>query len=263
MKFVGRLGRKGNHFFSHVASLASLSKQTLYWTFIAPLSRRSYTYQEVVFQMNRVGLESFGIVTLTSFLIGVILTLQSAYVAEPYGQMEMVPGAVAVSLVREIAPLMVAIVITGRVGAAYAAELGAQKVSDEITALECMAVHPVGFLIAPRFLALMVMLPVLTIYGNVMGILGGYSIGVTRYGLASETYLDATFSFVIMQDIFSGIMKSVVFAFIICMIGCYKGFTVRGGSTGVGKATMEAVVTSLVLIIAGDALFTAITMQYW
>ncbi len=263
MNFVARLGRKGNLFFSHVASIATLSKQTLYWTFIAPFHRKAYTYKEVIFQMNRVGLQSFGIVALTSFLIGVILTLQSAYVAEPYGQMEMVPGAVAVSLVREIAPLMVAIVITGRVGAAYAAELGAQKVSDEITALECMAIHPVGFLIAPRFLALMVMLPALTVYGNAVGIFGGYVIGVTNYGLARETYMDATFTFVVVQDILSGLMKSIVFAFIICMVGCYKGFTVRGGSTGVGKATMEAVVVSLVLIIAGDALFTAITLQYW
>ena len=213
--------------------------------------------------MNRVGVKSFGIVSLITFLIGVILCLQSAYVAEPFGQLEAVPGAVGVSLVREIAPLMVSIVITGRVGAAYAAELGAQKVADEITALECMAINPIGFLIAPRFLAVMVMLPVLTIYGNLMGILGGYIIGVYQYGISPNVYIENTWNFIQMKDITSGMLKSIVFAFTICMVGCYKGFTVTGGSTGVGRATMEAVVLSLVLIIASDAVFTALSIRYW
>lgn len=256
------LVKKGRLFFIHVASMTHLSIQTLYWTFIAPFYRKAWSYNEVAFQMNRVGVRSFAIVALISFLLGVILFLQSAHVAEPYGQLDAVPGAVGVSLAREIAPLMVAIVITGRVGAAYAAELGAQKVSDEITALQCMAIHPVGFLISPRFLALMVMLPVLTVYGNVMGLAGGYAIAVTKYQLAGPIYLESTFDFVQMNDIVNGLLKSLVFAFIICMVGCYKGFTVTGGSSGVGRATMQAVVLSLVLIIAGDAVFTALTITY-
>lgn len=255
--------RKGRLFFNHVASISRLSGQTLYWSFVAPFYRKAFSYKELIFQMNRVGLGSFGIVSLITFLIGMIICLQSAYVAEPFGQMDVVPGAVGASLVREIAPLMAAIVLTGRVGAAYAAELGSQKVNDEITALQSMAINPIGFLIAPRFLAMMIMLPVLTVYGNVMGIFGGYLLGVYHYGIGHSVYIDTTFEFVQLKDVMSGLIKSVVFAFAICMIGCYKGFTVMGGSTGVGKATMEAVVLSLVMIIASDAVFTALLIQYW
>lgn len=255
------LSRNSALFFCHVTAMTRLSLQILYWTFIAPFYRKSYTWSEVVWQMNRVGVRSFAIVALISFLLGVILFLQSAHVAEPFGQLDAVPGAVGVSLAREIAPLMVAIVITGRVGAAYAAELGAQKVSEEITALQCMAIHPIGFLIS-RFLALMVMLPVLTVYGNVMGLLGGYTIAINNYDMAGPIYLESTFDFVQIGDIVNGILKSVVFAFIICMVGCYKGLAVTGGSAGVGRATMQAVVLSLVLIIACDAVFTALTIQY-
>ena len=252
-------GHKTAQFLSHVASFGRLSRQTVYWTFFAPFHRKAYSYAEVIQQMNRVGVQSFGIVSLITFLIGVILCLQSAYVVEPFGQLEAVPGAVAVSLTREIGPLLVAVVVTGRVGAAFTAELGAQKVSDEIMALECMAINPIGFLIAPRFLAMLIMLPVLTVYGNVMGMAGGLMMGVTRYGLDSGLYLENTFEFLRNQDIVSGMLKSIVFAFFIAMIGCYKGFTVKGGSTGVGKATMESVVASLVLIIVSDAVFTAFT----
>ena len=261
MKPFTAAANKATLFLSHVAGFGRLSQQTCYWAFFAPFHRKAYSYNELTRQMNRVGVQSFAIVSLITFLIGVILCLQSAYVVEPFGQIEAVPGAVAVSLTREIGPLLVAVVVTGRVGAAFTAELGAQKVSDEIMALECMAINPIGFLIAPRFLAMMIMLPVLTIYGNAMGMAGGFMMGVTRYGLDSGLYIENTFEFLKNRDILSGILKSMVFAFFISMIGCYKGFTVKGGSTGVGKATMESVVTSLVLIIVSDAVFTAFTNQ--
>ena len=250
-------------FFSHVASISRLTVQTLYWTFVAPFYRKAYSYREVAFQMNRVGVQSFAIISLVTMLIGVILVLQTAYIAEPYGQLDAVPGGVAVSLTREIGPLLVAVVITGRVGAAYAAELGAQAVSDEIMALHCMGINPIGFLIAPRFLALLVMLPVLTVYGNFMGMAGGYLIGTLHYGIDPGVYIQSTFDMMKNKDIFSGALKSFVFAAIVCMVGCYKGFTVTGGSTGVGKSTMEAVVSCIVLIIAADAIFTALTIFYW
>jgi len=160
---MGNLAKTAELFFSHIASIAKLTARTLYWTFLAPFRRKSYSFAEVAFQMDRAGVQSFFIISLVMFLIGMILVLQTAYLAETYGQLDLVPGAVSVSLTREIGPLLVAIVVTGRVGAAYAAELGAQCVSNEIMALHCMAINPIGFLIAPRFLAMLVMLPVLTI----------------------------------------------------------------------------------------------------
>lgn len=261
MESVGASGRRV--FLSHVASITLLSMHTLYWTFIAPFHRRTYSFASVLTQMDRAGVKSFPIVALVMFLIGLILVLQTAYLVEPLGQLNLVPGAVAVSITREIGPLIIAIVVTGRVGAAYAAELGAQKVSNEIVALQCMAINPIGFLIAPRFLALLVMLPVLTVYGVVMAVLGGFLIGTYHYGISAQVYWDVTYDFMAMKDLISGALKSFVFAIVICMVGCYKGFTVRGGSTGVGKATMEAVVISIVLIISADAIFTALMILYW
>jgi len=255
--------RTGISFLSHVASISRLGVQILYWTFIAPMRGKTYTMREVSFQMDRAGIKSFPIIALVMFLIGVILVLQTAYLVEPLGQLNLVPGAVAVSITREIGPLIVAIVVTGRVGAAYAAELGSQKVSNEIMALQCMAINPIGFLIAPRFLALIIMLPILTVYGTGMGIFGGYLIGTWHYGISSNVYLDVTFDMMNMKDLLSGALKSLVFAVVICLVGCYKGFTVKDGSTGVGKGTMEAVVTSIVLIIASDAIFTALMIMYW
>lgn len=263
MNPVARLGAAGRSFLCHLASFSRLTGLTLKWTFIAPWYRKAYTYKDVVFQLDRVGVKSFNIISLVTLLIGMILVLQTAYVAEQFGQLEAVPGGVAVSLTREIGPLLVAIVVTGRVGAAYAAELGAQLVSEEITALECMAIDPIGFLVAPRFLALLIMLPVLTIYGDMMGILGGYLLGTLYYDIAPSIYVESTLDFMQNKDLLSGLMKSIVFAVIICMVGCYKGLTVRGGSTGVGRATMEAVVTSIILIIASDAVFTAISILYF
>lgn len=247
----------------HVYSMAMLLYETLYWTFVAPFYRKSYQLREVWVQMDRVGIQSFSIVSLVTFLIGMILVLQTAYLVEPYGQLEVVPGGVAVSLTREIGPLLVAIVVTGRVGAAYAAELGAMNVADEIMALECMAVNPVGFLIAPRFLALMVMLPILTIYGDFMGMIGGYLVGVYHYGISPNVYYENTFDFMQKKDLISGLAKSFVFALIVAQVGAYKGFTVEGGGTGVGRATMQAVVLSIVLIIGSDAIFTAYINTYF
>lgn len=247
---------------SHVASFTRLLRLTLYWSFVAPLTRKAFSRESVSEQMDRAGVKSFGIIALVMFLIGVILVLQTAHLVEPFGQLNLVPGAVAISLTREIGPLITAIVVTGRVGAAYAAELGAQKVGNEIEALECMAINPIGFLIAPRFIALLVMLPILSAYGIAMGVFGGWMIGSFHYGIPSQIYFDVTFEMMNLDDILSGMFKAVVFAVIIAMVGCYKGFTVKGGSTGVGRATMEAVVLSIVLIIAADAIFTGLMIVY-
>ena len=260
---MGHFVKMGELFFSHVASVSKLTLTTFYWTFIAPFRRKAFSFPAVAHQMDRAGVQSFTIISLVMFLVGMIMVLQTAYLAETYGQLDLVPGAVAVSLTREIGPLLVAIVVTGRVGAAYAAELGAQCVANEIVALQSMAINPVGFLIAPRFLAMLFMLPVLTVYGVFMGLLGGWFIGTWHYGINHSVYLNTTFDLMQNKDIISGMIKSVVFAIIICMIGCYKGFAVQGGPVGVGKATMEAVVTSIILIIAADAVFTGLIIVYW
>jgi phospholipid/cholesterol/gamma-HCH transport system permease protein len=247
-------------FLSHLASIARLFTATLYWAFIAPWRepRASFTVSSVVRLMYDTGVRSIPIVVLIAALVGVILVLQTAYQLQRYGQIHLVAGLVAVSVVRELGPLLTAILVTGRVGAAFTAELGTMKVAEEVLALEVMAVNPVGFLVAPRFLALLLMLPCLTILANTMGLVGGFLTGTSIFHISTTAYLHTTLVWLAFADILAGLIKSVVFAVIIVMVGCYRALVVEGGPEGVGQATMAAVVTSIVLIIVADSIFTAI-----
>ena len=254
-----RLGKAGL-FFSHLASISRLFVLTLYWAFVAPWRERraGFDRRSVLRFMDEVGVQSVPIVVLIGVLVGVILVLQTAYQLQRYGQVHLVAGLVAVSGTRELGPLLTAILITGRVGAAFTAELGTMKVAEEILALEVMAVHPIGFLVAPRFLALLIMLPCLTIVADAAGLLGGFATGTLVYHLSAASYIDTTLRWLLFRDVLSGLLKSVVFAVIVTMVGCYRALIVEGGPEGVGHATMGAVVTAIVLIIVADGIFTAL-----
>ena len=253
------LGKVGL-FFSHLASMSRLFVATLYWAFLAPFreARVAFNVAGVIRLMYDTGVRSIPIVVLIAILVGIILVLQTAYQLQRYGQVHLVAGLVAVSVVRELGPLLTAILVTGRVGAAFTAELGTMKVSEEILALEVMAVNPVGFLVAPRFLALLLMLPCLTILANTMGLVGGFLIGTSMFGISAAAYMHTTLEWLLFADVLAGLIKSVVFAVIIVMVGCYRALIVEGGPEGVGQATMAAVVTTIVLIIIADSIFTAI-----
>jgi phospholipid/cholesterol/gamma-HCH transport system permease protein len=256
---AGQLGKVGR-FLSHLASMSRLFVVTLYWAFIAPWRERraGFDLRNVLRFMYETGVQSLPIVVLIATLIGVILVLQTAYQLQRYGQVQLVAGLVAVSVTRELGPLLTAVLISGRVGAAFTAELGTMKVAEEILALEVMAINPVGFLVAPRFIALLVMLPCLTILADTTGLIGGFIAGTTLFPITPVAYIDTTFTWLVFQDVLSGLIKSVVFAIIISMVGCYRALIVEGGPEGVGHATMGSVVTSIVLIIVADSIFTAL-----
>jgi phospholipid/cholesterol/gamma-HCH transport system permease protein len=256
-RLLGRIGRTAHQFFGHSQRLFRLFLSTLYWAFIAPLRRQAGNRAELVRQLEEAGVRSFGIVFLVAFLIGVILVLQTAHQLKKYGQIHLVAGLVAVSMVRELGPLMTAIVVTGRVGAAITAELGTMKAQEEILALETMAVNPVGFLVAPRFLALLIMLPALTCLAFAIGMAGGALVAAVKFGISPYSYLDGSITTLDMADVVTGVVKSVIFAVIIANVAAYYGVGVQGGSESVGRATMVAVVTTLVLIILFDCLYTA------
>jgi phospholipid/cholesterol/gamma-HCH transport system permease protein len=169
-----------------------------------------------------------------------------------------VAGLVAVSITRELGPVLTGLVIAGRVGAAMSAELGTMKVTEQVEALESMALNPVRFLVVPRFLALIIMLPCLTILADAIGIFGGYLIGVFNLNVNSGLYIDTTFRFLTSKDVLTGIVKSFVFGGIIALIGCYYGLNTTGGAEGVGKATTTSIVTSFILIILADCVLTAL-----
>ncbi len=212
----------------------------------------------VVREMEEVGYKSLPIVLLVAFLIGMTMAMQSANVLSKYGILSMIPQLVTVSITRELGPLMTAIVIAGRVGASFTAELGTMKVSEEILALRTMAMNPISFLVVPRFLALLVMLPCLTVMADIMGIAGGFAISTTKLDLNPALYLSDTMDSLVIKDILAGIIKSVVFALIVVIVGCYMALIIEGGPNQVGENTRSAVVLCLILIIFSDSVFTAI-----
>jgi phospholipid/cholesterol/gamma-HCH transport system permease protein len=169
-----------------------------------------------------------------------------------------ISSLVSISLCRELSPVLTALVVAGRAGSAIAAELGTMKVTEQIEALETMAINPVRFLAVPRFLALIVMLPALTVLGDLSGIFGGFLVGTRSLNINPDLYMQITFKYLELKDIYSGLLKALIFGMIIALVACYEGLTTKGGAEGVGRATTRSVVISFILIIAADCLITAI-----
>lgn len=245
-------------FLRHLTSLAYLVWETLGWIFVKPFRGKPLRIRAAIAQMDEVGVKSIPIVALVSFVIGIILVLQTAYQLDKFGAVNYAASLASVALTREMGPLLTAIVVAGRVSAAFTAELGTMLVTEEIMALEVMAIPPIAFLVVPRFLAMIVMLPCLTILADVIGMIGGYAVGTTAVGIPSTLYIKMTLDSMLLKDILTGLFKSFVFAAIIAMVGCYMAFVVKGGAEGVGRSTMVSVVTSLISIILADCFFTTL-----
>ena len=245
-------------FLRHITSISCFFGETMRWALVKPFQGKPLRLRAAIVQMDEVGVKSIPIVALVSFVIGIILVLQTAYQLEKFGAVIYAASLAGVALTREMAPLLTAIVLAGRVSAAFTAELGTMLVTEEILALEVMAISPISYLVVPRFIAMIVMLPCLTVLADVIGMIGGYVVGTGAIGIRSELYIQNTIDALLLKDILSGLIKSFVFAIIIAMVGCYMAFVVRGGAEGVGRSTMISVVTSLISIILADCLFTAI-----
>jgi phospholipid/cholesterol/gamma-HCH transport system permease protein len=247
------LGQKTLAFFKLLAGLANLVLQAIYWTFIPPLKGK-----RIFEQAKRAGIDSLPIVSLIALFIGIIMALQTAYQMQRLGSEMYIASIVALSIVRELGPVITALIVAGRVGAAIAAEIGSMQVTEQIDAFQTLAVNPVKYLVVPRFLALGLMLPFLTLYADIIGIGGGYLICVYKLGMSSAMYLQITFDSLLLKDLFTGLFKTVFFGMLIALVSCYEGFNVEGGAEGVGRATTRAVVTSFILIITADCFFTAL-----
>ena len=241
-----------------IAAVSRLLADTLYWLFVGPFKKKAAKSDSVFEQMLFMGVKSLIIVVFVALFTGIVIAMQTAPQLQSLGAVIYVAGLVAVSLTRELAPVLTGLVIAGRVGAAITAELGTMKVTEQVEALETMALNPVRFLVVPRFLALIIMLPCLTILADAVGIFGGYIMGVFNLNINSGLYIDTTFRFLTTKDVMTGVIKSFVFGAIIALIGCYQGLNTRGGAEGVGKATTTSIVTSFILIILFDCVLTAI-----
>lgn len=250
---IKNLGHKSLNFFVYIGGLFNLLVGTTFQIFVRPFRK-----EEFFIQMYKVGVLSLPIVFLVSLFTGMVLALQSAYQLTKMNAQIYISSLVALSMVRELGPVLTALVVAGRVGASITAEVGTMKVTEQIDALETLAANPVKYLVVPRFLALCIMLPLLTVYADFIGIIGGYLIGVYKLLIGSTIYIKMTFDPLEFKDLFTGLFKSFVFAGIICIISCYEGFRTEGGAEGVGKSTTFSVVTSFILIIAADCLFTAL-----
>lgn len=233
--------------------LTKLTLQTVYLTFKPP-----YKKERIIEQAKKAGFDSFPIVSLVALFIGFIFALQTAYFMQRIGSEIYIASLVALTVVRELGPVITALIVAGRVGASNTAELGSMQVTEQIDALETLATNPVKYLVVPRFVALSMMLPLLTLYANIIGILGSYFICVVKLGITSSMYMHVTFSSLLYKDLFTGLFKSWIFGMVIALISCYEGFNVEGGAEGVGKATTRSVVFTFIMIIAADCFFTAL-----
>jgi phospholipid/cholesterol/gamma-HCH transport system permease protein len=216
--------------------------------------------REILAQMDSLGVGSLSIVVLTGMFTGMVLALQSAASLDVFGARPYVGRLVCVSMVRELGPVLTALMVTGRVGSGMAAELGSMVVTQQIDALRVLGTDPVRKLVAPRLLAGMIMVPVLTIISDTLGIFGGGLISVFSLKLSWEYYWRSVGSSLVLNDLWMGLTKPVAFGFILSSVGCYMGLSTKGGTQGVGLATTRSVVVGSVLILASDFFMTKVLL---
>jgi len=239
--------------FESFGKVSLLLASTLAW-----MIRPPYRIHEIFKQMEFVGVNSLPVVLITGAFTGMVLAIQTYYGFRMFGGESLVGATVALSMARELGPAITALMVTGRAGSAMAAELGTMRVTEQIDALYTMSVNPVQYLIMPRVVAGIVMLPILTIVSDFIGIVGGYFVGVGLLDINSGIFMARIIEFVHLSDIVNGLIKSAVFGLILSLVGCYKGFNTSGGAAGVGRATTQAVVISSVSILISDYFLTAV-----
>ncbi len=258
MELTTQIGESVTDGLAYLGALTKLGGRAAYFTFVAPFQGKQLRLQRAVSQAMQTGVGALPILSLITFFIGLILALQSAYELRRFGAMNFVASAVAISMTRELGPLITAIVVIGRSGSAFAAEIGKMKVTEEIDALETMAIDPIHFLVTPKFIAMIVMLPCLTIWANFMGILGGSLFGVAKADFTFWTYIHASLDALFLRDIATGLIKSVMFGVTITAVGCHEGLSTGAGAEQVGRSTTRAVVVSIFLVVLVDLVFTAL-----
>jgi phospholipid/cholesterol/gamma-HCH transport system permease protein len=255
---LGELARRQYRDFLEIMSFVGELMVALAWSVAHP---RSVRCEEVNFYMKRAGADGLPIVALISLLLGLIMAFMSSLQLKQFGANIYVANLVTVAMVRELGPIMTAILVAGRSGSAFAAEIGTMVVNDEVNALVTMGFEPIRFLAVPKVLATMVVVPILTIYADLFAILGGLIVGITGLDLTAFTYIQQTKSSIRIFDFATSLVKAVVFAMLISGIGCQRGFQVKGGAEGVGTSTTSAVVSAIFLIILADSAF-AIMLHY-
>ena len=241
------VGRKTTLFFEDVGGISILIKNI-----ILGLPGSFKRFHLIVEQMLYMGVNSLPLILVTSIFTGGVASVQAAYMFSDYVPMRYLGTAVGKSVIMELGPVLTALVVAGRVGASIAAELGTMKVTEQIDALETLALDPVKYLVTPRFVSGIIMLPVLTVFSDFIAILGGLLVSVVFLNVSSYTFLNGLKLFFHMRDLWAGLLKAFVFGGIISLVGCYQGFKTEGGAEGVGRSTTRAVVLASVMILITD-----------
>jgi len=256
MLLLEQLGRKTVAAVEEAGYLTTLLAESLFWIACGPFYRQPVRISSVFTQMMQIGIAAIPIVFVLSFAIGVMLAIQGIHTLKAFGAEEQVVLGIAFSVTREFGPLITGILIAGRSGSALAARIGTMQVNQEIDALRVMRIIPVRYLVAPALLAVLVMVPALTFFSDLAALFGGAVYSGIEMGLSFDAYVHQSLDVLEVDDIMQGLIKSVVFAVIIVMVGVVNGFAVKGGAEGVGRATTRSVVMAISCIVIADMIFT-------
>src|SRR5688572_20735952 len=251
LRFVDRFGKRGSAIVEYLGGLGTVITQTAR----AAVTRPFYG-SEVLAQMDELGVKSVSITGITALFTGMVLAPQTAYALAAFGGKMFIGQVVAVSLLRQLGPVLPALMVGGRVGSGITAELGSMTVTEQVDALRSMALSPIRRLVLPRVLAVVIMLPILTAIADVLGILGGLFIAVVELQMTPPDYLNSIWNHLAIQDITSGIAKTFFFGLEVAIIGCYNGLQVSGGASSVGQATTRTVVLASISILISDFFLT-------
>jgi len=252
-RWLELVGRKTTQFLREMGRVLIFLGHTLHSTMSRP-----FYLKNVLKQMEQIGVNSVPVVLTTAISTGMVLALQSYTGFKRFGAESLIGAVVSLSMTRELGPVLTGLMVAGRAGAAMAAELGTMKVTEQIDALTTLATDPMKYLVVPRFVASTVMMFFLTVLGMMIGVAGGYFVGVKVLGTNPVTYINQSIDNTEVTDIWYGLIKSLVFGAVVGLIGCYKGFHTEGGAEGVGKATTGAVVVSCMLILILDYFLSAL-----
>jgi phospholipid/cholesterol/gamma-HCH transport system permease protein len=253
MNFLASIGR------IVIAFLEATGRLSLFvWSAFSGLFRAPFYTKQLRKQLIDIGFYSLPVVGMTAIFTGAVLALQSYSGFSRFNAESSIAIVVVLSITRELGPVLAGLMVAGRIGAAYAAEIGTMRVTEQIDALTTLSTNPYKYLVLPRLIAGLTMLPVLVFIADIIGVMGGYLVSVHVLDFASGPYLKSTFDFLETKDVVSGLVKASVFGFIIALMGCYHGFHSKGGAQGVGAATTHAVVSASILILLSNYFLTSV-----
>ena len=251
--FVRNIGRAVLNFLASLGRITLFTSAAIRWTFFSP-----YYWLQLWRQTLDIGYFSLPVVGLTTLFSGMVLALQSYTGFARFSAEDTVATVVVLSVTRELGPVLAGLMVAGRIGASMAAEIGTMRVTDQIDALDTLSTRPMQYLVAPRIMAGTLCLPFLVLIGDIIGVFGGYIVGVYRLGFNPSVYLSRTLEYLEFSDITLGLVKAAVFGFLIALMGCYHGYHSGRGAEGVGRATTNAVVSSSILILIANYIVTAL-----